>query len=740
MKKQLLQKQRVILLSLLSLVCAISIQAQTWTAPTLTGSTITTGTTYYMYNVGSNGYLTRGAWWGTQSTVSAQPRLNASTSVIKYTATSVGGSLWTFLYNLDGSDQADMYLCPTNTDPSDGSIYTDAWDVAIRTPNRPWNVVQTDATNNIYSIQVQSTYGGYVASQYVGTAIATESTNMGIANTVRYNRAGGDSYTQWKFVSQADLDLYNARILLDKYMTYAKNKAMDVSSYITTYNAGVTADIYIAAASLLTALGRTDVTASITNPSFETNDFTGWINGGGFAINNSTAPADNGWTKDGTYFAEKWVSSGSNLAVGTLTQTVSGLSSGLYELVVSGHAVQQAGSDPLHTGAYITAGSQSTEVVAGHDDYSISNITVTGSTLDIGYALSGAIACNWTVFDNFKLYYYGAAEVLATQAEKDTLNARIKTATNLLSSTAEGDAPGKYTTANRTTLQNLITSSTTLYTNSSSLEVDVNEAIKDLASAMVTYQNSMNVATNQLADGDYFIKIGGMYVNDPGSIAAADGTDPQIANTGFQSQINIANGSSQIYTIAKISGCDRVTPIERYSFFNVVTSRNLSETPTFQSTWSCSNGGDDPWRSQNIYYNGTNYAIQAAGSSAYKGMWYLKNGNELTSNGIVRTPIAADYIFELIPVSQVATGLSNASVNRVTNFVRNNKVVSNFNLDAASEVSISLYAVNGILIETKKSIYQAGKNEKVLDTYLTSGIYIVKTSIEGKLTVNKIVL
>src|SRR5664280_99854 len=96
---------------------------------------------------------------------------------------------------------------------------------------RDRNVVQTDPTNHIYSIQVPNTYAGYVADKYLGSAITTESTNMGIANTVRYNRASGDSYTQWKFVSQADLDLYNARIRLDKYMTYAKNKAMDVSSY-----------------------------------------------------------------------------------------------------------------------------------------------------------------------------------------------------------------------------------------------------------------------------------------------------------------------------------------------------------------------------------------------------------------------------------------------------------------------------------------------------------------------------
>src|ERR1035437_5595150 len=104
MKKKNLRKSRGILLALLSLVCAISIQAQTWTAPALTGSTPASGTAYYMYNVGSNGYLAAGANWSTQSVVSAQSRANASTQVVKYTVTNTGGSVWTFQYNLAGSD------------------------------------------------------------------------------------------------------------------------------------------------------------------------------------------------------------------------------------------------------------------------------------------------------------------------------------------------------------------------------------------------------------------------------------------------------------------------------------------------------------------------------------------------------------------------------------------------------------------------------------------------------------
>ena len=362
-------------------------QAQTWTAPALTGSTLTTATQYFVYNVGANGFLARGGQWSGQAVV--------ATAGYKVTANS-SASLWQ-LYFEDNTKT----LWPA--DVNDGWTYTD------NTTNNAWDIQLFDAGSSIYTIQIANTYASYNASQYLGASATVYAANNGICNDVRYNRASGDSYTQWKFVSQANLDLYQAKVLLDRYMTLGKNKGMDISSYITTYNAGVTADINTAAAALLTALNRTDVTSSILNPSFE-DSFTSWTNTGGFVI--QTNVPGQGWTKAGSNYVEKYTGSGwnagSSLTAGTITQIVTGLSNGLYELVVSGHAVQQAGGNPLHTGAFITAGSQSTEVGAG-GDYTVSNINVTDGTLAVGYSLVGQIACNWTGFDNFRLYNYGTS-------------------------------------------------------------------------------------------------------------------------------------------------------------------------------------------------------------------------------------------------------------------------------------------------------------------------------------------
>ena len=998
MKKKFLQKQRGILVALLGFLCVISINAQTWTAPTLTGSTPVSGTTYYMYNVGSNGYLTRGAYYSTQAAVSAQPRLNAKTSVIKWTVTNTTGSMWSFQYNLDGADQTDWFLCAT--DPGNGDIYVDAWDVTNRAPNRPWTVALTDPTNKIYSIQVRGDYGGYNATQYLGTSSSTEGTGTGIANTAKYNRAGGDGYTQWKFVSQADLDLYNARILLDKYMTYAKNKAMDVSSYITIYDAGVTATITTAAGELLTALGRTDVTASIINPSFESS-FTGWTNNG-FA-NPSNDPNATGMTKVGTYYCEKFTSAGewwaNNLTAGTLTQTVSGLSSGMYELVVSGHAVQQVGANPLHTGAYITAGSQRTEVVAGQD-YSISNILVTGTTLTIGYSLVAPIACNWTGFDNFRLYYYGAAVVpslgtsktqfafngsegyisdsltvtggnlsgaisisapagitvnptslpsgasnatvivtydnstavsgnitftsgtttanvavagapgadcftplyptgnlitdsrcnsylangwggksintnptyvycgsssvyinggscdralngtngnaqmlpntnyrvkakvwkvsganvgvgvygwssgqpdiyhavtttgswqdidftftsgatlggsqglffndgvgyidnwemyvvlpqLASQAEKDALNARITAATDLLNTTPEGDAPGKYTTANRTILQNLITSSTTLYNNSSALDVEVNNASSDLASAMLTYQNSRNsvIVTDDAADpyrlvsGFYLIRLKGtdLYLTAP-SVRGVDGGNGEgnQYRTSYQTLRDKNVQNCQKWNIqynsvlpdpvrySFVSGIDGAT---NWTESDATVVGHLDDAGRFRDGNTVYSQADPYGKFHNytVRYDGTAFGLWNVGANRSLNLSATVSGETVTTTYAWNNTV--EYLYDFIAAPNLVDALNNnAMVNKVTTFVRDNKVVSNFNLDAATEVSISLYNMNGMLIESSKSIGQSGKNERVMNTPLSAGAYMVRTSIDGKFTVSKIIL
>lgn len=370
------------------------VNAQTWSAPVYKSEVPVSGTAYYVFNVGSNGFLNRGAYWGTQAAVTPTPRQNASTNINKWTTVNTTGSSWTFQYNNNGSVVANNYLFDTGAGTD---LYTD------NTTNNAFTVTETDATNHIFTIQSPLS-----ASNYIGSALAAETTNKGIANVVRPNRSSVDDYVKWKFVSQANYDLYQAKVILDRYMTYAKEKGgISLTTYISTYNSDVTTDITTASTNLLTALSRTDLTASITNPSFEST-LTGWTNTGSFVTQTNTP--GQGWTKAGTTYAEKYIAGSSNLAAGAITQTLTGLSNGIYEVVASGHAVQQGGSNPLHTGAFVRCGTSLAEVSAG-GDYVAANAIVTDGTLTVGYSLQGTVACNWTGFDNFRLYYYGPVSV-----------------------------------------------------------------------------------------------------------------------------------------------------------------------------------------------------------------------------------------------------------------------------------------------------------------------------------------
>jgi hypothetical protein len=713
--KRKLQKQRGILLALLSFLCVISIKAQTWTAPTLTGSTLTTSTQYYVYNVGANGFLARGGQWSGQAVVAP--------SGYKVTANS-SASLWQ-LYFEDNTKT----LWPA--DVNDGWTYTD------NTANNAWDIQLFDAGNSIYTIQIANTYASYNASQYLGASATVYAANNGICNDVRYNRAGGDSYTQWKFVSQVNLDLYNAKVLLDRYLNLGKNKGMDISSYITTYNAGVTADINRAAANLLTALNRTDVTSSILNPSFE-DSFTSWTNTGGFAI--QTNDPGQGWTKAGSNYVEKYTGSGWNggnsLTAGSITQTVSGLSNGLYELVVSGHAVQQAGGNPLHTGAFITAGSQSTEVGAG-GDYTVSNINVTDGTLAVGYSLVGQIACNWTGFDNFRLYYYGQLAVPLIIASKtqfafDGNDGNVSDSLTVTGSNLSGaisiSAPAGITVT-----------PTSLASDASSAKVIVTYDGTTTVSGNITFTSgttTANVAVTGAPNTGCFTPLypNGNLIADPycNSLDSYAGWGGRAVVTDY-----VYCGSRSIKVTGQCGGS---------LDYNLTGKIAGSKTYRVKAMVSTNGTGE-----AKIGISGATAATITHTISTAAGEWlpvdFTFNTDATVSspnmflNSCETQTATESYIdnYEMYDITSFVTGVSQVAERGFNAYISDKKIVTKFDVESTSSVEISLYNINGMLLETNKATYAAGTNVKTLNSMLPAGVYIVKMSVNGKLYIKKVI-
>ena len=89
---------------------------------------------------------------------------------------------------------------------------------------------------------------------------------------------------------------------------------------------------------------------AITNPSFESKSLSGWTNDG-MAAQTNNSPADQGWQKDGTVYAERWRSTSVSLGDASIIQRVSGLPDGKYVLKVRGHAVNQSGTPAVVSGA-----------------------------------------------------------------------------------------------------------------------------------------------------------------------------------------------------------------------------------------------------------------------------------------------------------------------------------------------------------------------------------------------------
>jgi hypothetical protein len=425
MKKEL-QKRRGILLAFLGFLCVVGVQAQTWTAPVPDGSVITDAAQYYVYNVGTKAFLDHGGEWDSQTIVTP------STGSLITTAQS--GSLWKLQYESNTKCLKYDYPGSAGWVFSDGSVRNNL------------NVQLADVATNTYSIQLPDTSIAYNVNEFLGTSATLYSSNReGTVYDVRYNRAASD-YTKWMFVTADALAKYNAKVQLDNYMNIAKlvGSSVDLTSYIATYNAGITADINTAVTNLKAALTVTDKTSSITNADFAASPATGWT-GASYGYSNGVA--------------EFWHQNNKSLS-----QTVTGLPAGVYVVKFQGYqrpvglnTAQRTnytnGFDVLCGKMSVTA-SGTTTFIPVRSIYSettcpagtaVDGLKFPNSTGDakaafdlglyeneLGYVTvdgTGSITLAWNVYyqgvtgdwhavDNFRLYYYGAVVPPVTTSVK----------------------------------------------------------------------------------------------------------------------------------------------------------------------------------------------------------------------------------------------------------------------------------------------------------------------------------
>ncbi|MBO4444803.1 MAG: hypothetical protein J5814_08595, partial [Bacteroidaceae bacterium] len=150
--------------------------------------------------------------------------------------------------------------------------------------------------------------------------------------------------------------------------------------------------------SVLCTTAQTDYTSKITNPSFESG-MTGW------AYKSMGTQGNDVFTlKDGNTYVEKWTGRGGSVGSGSVSQELSSLPPGNYELTAAAQNIQEDTPTAKKTGASIFAGSAKTTVTV-RDTYKVAFDYVSG-TVTIGFEAVNATG-NWIAVDNFRLTQVG---------------------------------------------------------------------------------------------------------------------------------------------------------------------------------------------------------------------------------------------------------------------------------------------------------------------------------------------
>lgn len=249
-------------------------------------------------------------------------------------------------------------------------------------------------------------------------------------------------------------------------------------------------------------------------------------------------------------------------------------------------------------------------------------------------------------------------------------------------------------------------------------ESEIADAIIALSNAAAKLQESIPVREiNTLADGGYYLKVAGEYYLTNSKQIGND--KPLLLQTG-----KITESDEQIFNISKhpLTG--------RYKILSKLDGRNLNESCRIRNTWG---NNDHLWRTMNIYFNGSGYAIQTDGNSF--GMQWKLNREKLQIDAEAPFRVALendeDFIFSIEPVSS-----SNSQVNIVENTIPMAfSLASSPTIRVKTDIPISviIYTCDGLKIAYDK--IQIDK-----DFSVSPGVYMVYIESEDDSWIRKVVV
>ncbi len=378
-----------------------------WTAPQLTASSLTSGESYYLYNVGAGEFLVNGNNYLTRASVGPQGLVTTVTST---------NSGWTIMFaSVVGSyvNKTNCYLYYIGE-----ALYCDQDAVS---EDSYFTITEVSGQTDTYTIVSTNSAA---SSTYVGWDENDDTVVSPMIASVNEN-------TYWQFIAASDYELYFAQLDLYDALVEAEGLGMtdsndaykeagnvynSSSSTVDEINAAIEA-LEEAMEGLASADNPVDVTSHyIVNPDFDTSDLEGWSDTFGFQSASYTN-ADADVIISG--FAESW--SSTTLADKTFSQTLT-LPKGTYRLEADAIAVLQSNATLTVSGVFLYAGIQETSIHTGNglpEHYAVDfYVAEDEGTVDVGIKISGTDA-NWVGVDNFRLYYRGEAYSLSGDEAHD---------------------------------------------------------------------------------------------------------------------------------------------------------------------------------------------------------------------------------------------------------------------------------------------------------------------------------
>ncbi len=386
---------RKLLLSMAMAFTATAMQAQSWTAPTLTLTTDAVPDSAYMYHVGQQMFFTKGTTWGTHAALTSDA---SSAMLYKFEEQSDGA------YKLYSDAASNTGYLGRSTY---SQLYTDynsqtAWSIefSITKVGSYFQIKTSENSDNFGTASDEADgtdYNTYLmgwdpSNDDVNTSGTSLGTNVGI---FMIDPTTEGIETDWAFVLVEDQAIYASRTSLYEKLIEAQQLGVSTTSAAAVYsNSSATVDeIDAATAELVQAIADyqqnqasednpIDMTeAYLVNADFSAGSLEGWTTVNGVIVYTSeelpnsscTATEWNqsysaAWSSSyvSTGNAHAWVSSSTTLGDDSIYQTITDLPAGKY--VLTGAFVAQHSTD-FPTGVYLFAnGITENSMAIQHDE------------------------------------------------------------------------------------------------------------------------------------------------------------------------------------------------------------------------------------------------------------------------------------------------------------------------------------------------------------------------------------